>query len=30
MKEHQDKLRYPIGTFEYGKTYSLDDTSNGS
>ena len=26
MKEHQDKLRYPIGTFEYGKTYSLDDT----
>ncbi|MBL7779789.1 MAG: putative metal-dependent hydrolase, partial [Saprospiraceae bacterium] len=23
---HQDKLRYPIGTFEYGKTYSLDDT----
>ena len=26
MKEHQDKLRYPIGQFEYGKSYSLDET----
>ena len=26
MKEQQDKLRYPIGQFEYGKSYSLDDT----
>ncbi|MCC6279110.1 MAG: putative metal-dependent hydrolase [Saprospiraceae bacterium] len=26
MKEHQDNLRYPIGQFEYGKSYSLDDT----
>lgn len=26
MKEHQDNLRYPIGQFEYGKPYSLDDT----
>lgn len=26
MKLQQDKLRYPIGQFEYGKSYSLDDT----
>ena len=26
MKEQQDKLRYPIGQFEYGKPYTLDDT----
>jgi uncharacterized damage-inducible protein DinB len=26
MKEQQDKLKYPIGQFEYGKPYSLDDT----
>jgi uncharacterized damage-inducible protein DinB len=26
MKEQQDKLRYPIGHFEYGKPYTLDDT----
>ena len=22
----QDNLRYPLGRFEYGKTYSMDDT----
>ena len=26
MKVQQDNLRYPIGQFEYGKSYSLDDT----
>ncbi len=26
MKEHLDNLRYPIGQFEYGKPYTIDDT----